>query len=43
MLKRSDDDFIAAWRDCGGVPTAVAQQLGMEYRSVMKRRAALIA
>jgi hypothetical protein len=41
MQKWTDDEFSAAWRDCGGVPNAVAKQLGLTYRSVMKRRAAL--
>jgi len=41
MQKCTDDEFIAAWRSCGGSIGAVAQQLGMHERSILKRRVSL--
>jgi hypothetical protein len=37
----SDRDFINAWKASGGAPAAVAAELNIAYRNVMKRRLAL--
>lgn len=36
--KVSDDEFIAAWRKCGGSPRAVAQALELDERGIYSRR-----
>lgn len=37
----TDDEFIAAWREAGGVPAAVSGATGIAYRAVLKRRSHL--